>query len=124
MMLQPFAPEIVTEGEWSFLFFSGEFSHAVCKTPAQGDYRIQHYHGRRYTHVTPTPQQLEQARQVMESLPQIPAYGRVDGIMRNGKLLVMEVELIEPFLYMLPDEDAVTRAAAALANTVKACSGR
>jgi glutathione synthase/RimK-type ligase-like ATP-grasp enzyme len=33
-MLQPFVPEITTQGEWSFIFLGGRYSHAILKTPA------------------------------------------------------------------------------------------
>lgn len=116
MMIQPFAEEIAKEGEWSFLFFGSEFSHCVLKKPATGDYRVQHVHGGNYEQLEPPVNLLEQAKAVMRDLPQQPAYGRVDGIVRDGKLLVMEVEVIEPFLYLLPDRSNVRRAAAAIAN--------
>ncbi|MGZ3443894.1 MAG: ATP-grasp domain-containing protein, partial [Polyangia bacterium] len=44
-LVQPFAPEIATEGEWSLLFFGGGYSHAAIKTPASGDFRVQTQHG-------------------------------------------------------------------------------
>ncbi|MEQ1784144.1 MAG: hypothetical protein ABMA14_22535, partial [Hyphomonadaceae bacterium] len=40
-MIQPFIPAIATEGEYSFLFVDGDFSHALVKRPKSGDYRIQ-----------------------------------------------------------------------------------
>ena len=44
-MVQPFVDEIATEGEWSLLFFAGEYSHAVLKRPRPGDFRVQEAHG-------------------------------------------------------------------------------
>lgn len=119
MMIQPFAEEIEREGEWSFLFFGGEFSHAVLKTPSAGDYRVQHVHGGKYVQPEPPAELLRQATAVLHDLPEMPAYGRVDGIVRDGKLLVMEVEVIEPFLYMLPDRANVKRAATAIADAAR-----
>ena len=40
LLVQPFADEIVTSGEWSVVFFDGEYSHAVLKKPASGDFRV------------------------------------------------------------------------------------
>ena len=40
-MIQPLVPSIVTEGEYSFLFIDGDFSHALIKRAKAGDYRIQ-----------------------------------------------------------------------------------
>jgi len=41
VLVQPFLPEIQSGGELSLLFFDGVFSHAVCKRPKAGDYRVQ-----------------------------------------------------------------------------------
>src|SRR5262249_12357961 len=44
-MIQPVIQSILTEGEYSFLFIDGEFSHALVKRAAAGDYRIQAAYG-------------------------------------------------------------------------------
>lgn len=118
IMLQAFAPEIITEGEWSFIFFGGEFSHALLKKAKSGDYRIQHVHGGSYAHLTPPPALLNHAKNVMHHLPHTSIYARVDGICRDEKLFLMEVELIEPFLYLLPDNRSVQRFAQYLADVI------
>lgn len=100
VMIQPFAPEILEGGELSFIFFGQEFSHLVRKKPKAGDYRIQHVHGGSYLRETPSDGLLRQARSVLEVLPERTVYARVDGIDREGKLLLMEVELIEPYFYL------------------------
>lgn len=117
-MLQGFAEEIVTEGEWSFIYFNGMFSHCVLKVAAKGDYRIQPEYGGTYTHQSPPNWLLEQADSILDSLPETPTYARIDGIVRDGKLLLMEVELIEPYLYALPDSRSINNAAAGLAKVV------
>jgi glutathione synthase/RimK-type ligase-like ATP-grasp enzyme len=45
VLVQPFLPEIQSGGELSLLFFDGVFSHAVCKRPKAGDYRVQFQFG-------------------------------------------------------------------------------
>lgn len=126
MMLQPFAPEIETEGEWSFLFFGNQFSHCILKKPKPKDWRVQHVHGGRYERLTPPPELLNQAQAVLRDLPAKPVHARVDGIRRDGRLLLMEIELIEPSLFLLPHDtirhapspheiDAANRYAAAIA---------
>ena len=40
-LVQKFLPEIATTGELSLIFIGGEYSHAVRKTPKQGDIRVQ-----------------------------------------------------------------------------------
>ncbi len=53
-MVQPFLPEVQTAGEWSLLFFGGEFSHAVLKRPRPGDFRVQSELGGT-AHLAPPP---------------------------------------------------------------------
>ncbi|MCK5575501.1 MAG: hypothetical protein KAI28_06775, partial [Sphingomonadales bacterium] len=40
-MVQPFAPSVLDQGEWSLVFFNGAPSHAFIKRPASGDFRVQ-----------------------------------------------------------------------------------
>lgn len=119
MMAQPFAPEIEQEGEWSFIFFGNELSHTVLKTAKQSDYRVQHVHGGRYQHIMEPPaQMLADAKNILADLP-ANSYARIDGIQRNGRLVLMEVELIEPYLYLLPYQQNVERAAIAIAQAAR-----
>jgi hypothetical protein len=99
-LVQPFFPEIATEGEWSLLFFDGVFSHAILKTPAPSEYRIQPQFGGSAVRVSPEPWMLEQARAVLAALPIAPVYARIDGLRRGRELFLMEAELIEPYLFL------------------------
>ncbi len=99
-LVQPFLPEIQTAGEWSLLFFDGEYSHAVVKRPAAGDYRVQHMFGGKVTVEEPTPEILESAKNALSAARSQPAYARVDGVVVNGRFLLMELELIEPYLFI------------------------
>lgn len=120
VMIQPFLPEIIKEGEWSLLFFNGNYSHTVLKWPGKGDYRVQHVHGGGYEHREPTDAMLQAAQAVLPDLPGQPLYARVDGIIRDGQLFIIEVELIEPFLYLLPHKDAAANFANAVAEQLQA----
>ena len=44
-MLQPYFEKVETEGEFSAIYFDGQFSHAVQKIPVPGDYRVQDDYG-------------------------------------------------------------------------------
>jgi glutathione synthase/RimK-type ligase-like ATP-grasp enzyme len=100
ILIQPFMPEIVTHGEWALIFFGGEFSHAVVKQPAAGDFRVQpRLHGTA-TPAKPTSRLIEQARKVLSTVGRPLLYARVDGIERKGKFLLMELEINEPVLYL------------------------
>lgn len=101
-MIQPFLPAIAEEGELSFIFIDGALSHALVKQAANGDYRIQSMYGGRETPLDPTPADRASAQQVMNLLPfdMPPVYARIDMVrLSDGRLAVIEAELIEPYLY-------------------------
>lgn len=110
LMLQAFIPEITNPGEYSLIFFRNEFSHAVLKTPAAGDYRVQSKFGGLYQGVEVSSGAIEQARFVLEQIPfeEVPLYARVDGVLRDGQLILMELELIEPYLFLEFGDGAAT----------------
>ena len=115
-MVQPFVPEITTDGEWSLLFFGGEFSHVVQKRAASGDFRVQREFGGTFeTMSRPTPRVLDQAERALGSAPGKALYARVDGVILDGDLVVTELELLEPSLFLDGDPAAPSRFAAAIA---------
>ena len=97
-LIQPYAPEIAA-GEYSIVFFGGVFSHAVLKKPKAGDFRTQPELGATHTLISPKPSLIADAAAVLDVLPQASIYARIDGIVRDNRLLLMEAELIEPDLY-------------------------
>ncbi len=99
LLLQEFKPEIETEGETSLIFFNKKFSHAVNKKPKAGDFRIQVQFGGAYTSITPSAEVIQQAQNIVNTFPNQLLYARVDGIIINNKIQLMEVECIEPDLY-------------------------
>lgn len=116
-LLQPFLPSIQTDGEYSFIFVDGAFSHALVKRAAAGDYRIQSLYGGTEHAVHPQMADLRAAQAVMGMLPFAvsPLYARVDMVRgRDGQLALMEAELIEPYLYPLQDADFGERLAKAV----------
>ena len=99
-MIQPFIASIATEGEYSFLFVDGEFSHALVKRAKSGDYRIQEAYGGTSQAIDPTPSDRAAAQAVLAALATPPLYARVDMVRgQAGELLLMELEVIEPFLF-------------------------
>jgi glutathione synthase/RimK-type ligase-like ATP-grasp enzyme len=103
-MVQPFIREIQSEGEWSFLFFGGEYSHCILKTAASGDFRVQHIHGGSIHPKEALPAMLNTARQYVDQFARECLYARVDGVMVDGVFHLMELELIEPYLYLFTSE--------------------
>lgn len=98
MMIQEYMPEIES-GEWSLVFFGGEFSHAAVKRAKAGDFRVQDEHGGSWSHEQPSEDLKRQAKQVLETVGEELLYARVDGVLRDGRFILMELEVIEPMLY-------------------------
>ena len=119
-LVQPFVPEVASDGEWSLLYFGGAFSHAVLKRPADGDYRVQGEHGGSVAAATPTSATLGAAEHALAAVAKLghggQAYVRVDGVVCAGQFLLMELEMIEPFLFL----GAQPQAAEHLARLVRA----
>lgn len=121
-ILQPFLPSVQAEGEYTFLYFDGQFSHALLKTAAEGDYRIQSSYGGQEQPYTPKPAERETARAILDSLDFTPLYARVD-LLRglDGQLKLIELEMIEPYLYLpfADGEGAQNKGAIMLAKALK-----
>jgi hypothetical protein len=86
----------------------------VLKRPAAGDYRVQWEFGGTAVTMAPPPRLIADAEAVMAAVPGNPLYARVDGVERDGRLVLMELELIEPHLFLGWDPSAPGRLAAAL----------
>jgi glutathione synthase/RimK-type ligase-like ATP-grasp enzyme len=117
--VQPFLPEIQARGEWSFLYFGGQFSHSVLKTPKSGDFRVQQYFGAEAVAAAAPPALRATADQLVARFAPGCLYTRVDGVEVNGELLLMELELIEPLLFLPYDEAAASRYEAALVSLAR-----
>jgi glutathione synthase/RimK-type ligase-like ATP-grasp enzyme len=100
-MIQAFLPSVTEEGEYSFLYFGGQFSHGLIKRPKKGDYRIQSFYGGTEETYAPSSNERTSARAVLNALDFTPLYARVDLLRgRDGKLKLIELEMIEPYLYL------------------------
>lgn len=101
MMVQPFLPSVMDEGEYSLMLFEGRFSHAIVKRPKAGDYRVQPHLGGRDEKCEPPPGAIDLAHAALAEAPDPPSYARVDLVRGlDGKLAVIELELIEPALWL------------------------
>jgi len=115
-MAQQFVEEVQTRGEWSFMFFGGEYSHAVLKKPKAGDFRVQEEYGGYAESVTPAAPLIEQAQRILALIPDRLLFARIDAVEVDGGLWLMELELIEPFLFLNCDPLAPQRFAEAIAS--------
>ena len=117
-LVQPYVPEVASDGEWSLLFFDGEYSHAVIKRPKAGDYRVQSDYGGVSLAAEPGADLIASAASVLAAAAAIGhpdvAYARIDGVVSQGRFLLMELEMIEPFLHLGNRADASERFAANL----------
>jgi len=100
VLVQPYLPSVATDGEVSLLYFDGVFSHAVRKRPASGDFRVQEHHGGTVEDHTPTAQEMAVAEAALAAAPAPTLYARVDLVEHHGAPVVMELELIEPELFL------------------------
>jgi glutathione synthase/RimK-type ligase-like ATP-grasp enzyme len=115
-LLQPFVDEVAQNGEYSFTFIDGAFSHATLKRATAGEFRVQTEHGGSVEPVDAPSSLIEQATHVLDVLPETPLYARVDGIARGSAFLLMELELIEPNLFLGMTNDGADRLAGAIAR--------
>jgi glutathione synthase/RimK-type ligase-like ATP-grasp enzyme len=121
VLVQPLLEEIRTGGETSVVFLAGEPTHAVRKVPAEGDIRSQPHLGAAVHAVTPTDAQIALGRQAMGAAAEASGVtvddlviARVDCIDIDGAPQLMEIELIEPYLFLPFAPAAGERLAAAL----------
>ena len=122
-LVQPFIANIQSEGEFSLFYFGGEFSHAIQKVPKAGDFRVQEEHGADIRSVQPSQRLLDTAGHVLALVDPQPVYVRADFVRDDeDRFLLMELELIEPSLYLRTDAGAAARFAAAFDHYVKEAS--
>lgn len=113
-MVQPFLQSLEAEGELSLIYIDGDFSHAVRKRPARGDFRVQSIWGGGVEPATPEPIHLGIAERALAHLDEPPLYARVDLVTDlNGDPALIELELIEPNLYLSTHPGAAARLAEA-----------
>ena len=121
-LIQPFLRAVTDEGEMSLLYFGGMFSHALIKRPKAGDYRTQGQHGAVETGIPAPLDALSAAQAVLDTASDVPfTYARVDLVRGpDGGWLLMELELIEPWLYLALDGQNGQHGAALLAKAISA----
>ena len=144
-MVQPFVASVPTRGEVSIVLFDGEVSHALRKTPKAGDFRVQEEHGGLIEGETVEPWMRSLGERVAPvlvtamssgggevgggdvagaSVPSAsesrPLLARIDVVTGpKDEPWIMEVEAIEPSIYLRTDPGAPARFAAAVAARVR-----
>jgi glutathione synthase/RimK-type ligase-like ATP-grasp enzyme len=124
LLLQPFQDDIVRTGEDTLMVLGGRYTHAVRKKAKAGDFRVQDDFGGTVHRLEPTLEQKELAERAMAACARgarpAPVYGRVDMVRGNdGRYTVMELELIEPELWLRYHPPAADVLAEAIARALE-----
>ncbi|MDN0077282.1 hypothetical protein QU481_20830 [Crenobacter sp. SG2303] len=115
LMLQPFQHQIVDHGELSLMVIDGQVTHAIRKTAKTGDFRVQDDHGGTVHRYAASAEEITFAEAAVAAVPFDVLYARVDVIRDNdGRLAIMELEMIEPELFFRFNPAAADRLAAGL----------
>jgi glutathione synthase/RimK-type ligase-like ATP-grasp enzyme len=119
MMLQPFLPSVLTDGEVTLVMIGGKYSHAIRKTAKPGDFRVQDDFGGTVHPYSPTAEEIAFAERTVSVCDPVPIYARVD-ILRDLKGLpaVSELEAIEPELWFRFHPPAADRLAEAISQVL------
>jgi len=120
LLAQPFLPAIVSEGEFSLFYFNGAHSHTISKLPKAADFRVQEEHGGVIRAVATKPALRDAGDAALRAIGSVPLYVRADFVRANDDsgYWLMELELIEPSLYLRMDAGAPVRFARALHERV------
>lgn len=116
LMMQPFERGIVEEGEYSMMYLNGAHSHSILKAPKAGDFRVQEEYGADIRLITPEPALLAAGDAAIAAIGQKLLYARADFVRSGDAFRLMELELIEPSLYLRIDPGAPDRFADAVAT--------
>ncbi len=116
VIVQEFIPDVIECGEWSIMFFNRVFSHSVLKRPKSGDFRVQEELGGTSV-LAPAPEHvIRRAGEFLALVRGDVTYARVDVVDRVGGVTLMELELIEPMLFLELEKEAPRRFAEAIAS--------
>ena len=99
MMVQPYLPSVEEYGERSLLFFGGEYSHAIKRSPALSG--RPGYDAAAAEAATSSEEERAFARRVLDATGRELLYARVDMARdAGGGLRLMELEVTEPNLFL------------------------
>jgi glutathione synthase/RimK-type ligase-like ATP-grasp enzyme len=115
VLVQPFLESITDQGELSLLYFGGELSHTLRKTAKPGDIRVQPVWGGNAEIIGPTAEMIHVAERTFDAIEEEILYARVDLVRADDNTLrLIELEVIEPLLFLELDDGAAGRFADAL----------
>lgn len=100
IMVQKCLNAVREVGEYSLVFFAEEFSHAILKTPKAGDFRVQSFYGGQEQSIEAPAEAIRQGQLALQAVSEAPLYARVDMVYQDNQWILMELELIEPQLFL------------------------
>ena len=100
-IIQLMIQSVASEGEYSLILFDGILSHSVVKRPKAGDFRVQPHLGGVTMRCDPPRGAEALAHAALAAAPGQATYARVDMVAGDdGALMIMELELVEPALFL------------------------
>lgn len=121
-MIQPYIESIETVGERSTVVIDGQSVFTMKKKPARGSYLVHKHWGGTYTETIPTEQDLLFLKETISLLEEEPLYVRVDYVYgKDKKPLLLELELIEPNLYLAQNTLGLKILSEKLCSILKNC---
>jgi glutathione synthase/RimK-type ligase-like ATP-grasp enzyme len=93
----------------------------VLKRPAVGDFRVQKDFGGSVEAIVPSAALVKQAQAIAAAIQYVgnSLYCRIDAVEKDGQLILMEVELIEPELFLGLAEGTAERFAKAIVRRMR-----
>jgi glutathione synthase/RimK-type ligase-like ATP-grasp enzyme len=120
-MVQPLAEEVISEGEWSFVFFEKEYVHCILKKPKEGEFKVQ---GGQKIPISPPDWMIKEVEHILETIDLPSLKTRVDVIQRDGEIRIMEIEMIEPVLYLKYSDESAKTIAKKMSDKFKSDMGK
>ena len=111
--------ESISEGEWSLVFFGRQLSHVVLKVPRAGDFRVQKEYGGTSVPAAAPDRVIKTARQVLAQVAFPWLYARVDLVDSDTGVRLMELEMLEPDLFLRHHPAAPGRFAEAIQQSLR-----
>jgi glutathione synthase/RimK-type ligase-like ATP-grasp enzyme len=120
VVVQPYIDSVDDQGETALIYIDGKFSHAMRKAAmlnVANEERDALFRREQMTRITPDPAALELGDRVMAD-PQFSSllYGRVDVVETFEGWRIMELELVEPSLFLTYAPETATALAQAIAH--------
>lgn len=118
VLVQEFIPAVENAGEWSLIYFNNELSHAVIKKPRARDFRVQKEFGGSAQPAAPPMAAVDLGNAVLKTLDRRSIFARVDIVAEHDCVWLMELELIEPELFLDLAPEAANRLASVIRKVI------